>query len=550
MSLYGNIKKVDSSVFQFDKIYSSRVDLENNESSDGVYAGRYVLVEYGERWERLITDYTNENTDVYAVINGIKVRETRTYRENAEKDLIRFGAIYDSTVWQKIYFQGHDKYIMIAELNALAPKLDMESHEPITYVKQGQNIENPSNGLLAGSFDEDTQQLEIVRLINAREQYNSGYFDNIRDTEVSYLLHYPKSLQIEVGDQTINYNEKGFNPIYSYGEVDGPSAIALIPELKDNYTILMQDDHITPQKDNNGYYLAELKQNTDVDTKTLFINLPVFGNMMNTIYNLIYGIPATSDLSEGALRPYFKQYLRYNNFINTVKVQNINGDFEPLIIDGEIQKVEGHLEEYISTTNSWEPVVKKFEYIDENDIVGKEISPDFIVVKYKGNNGNFYNVGDPEIDSNLSGLYVLYNTLLEKEFTWTMQPPSGDDNFVQGDLNNVTDLSDLSKINSVGLASILQDLFGVKDPITGLARYFLYNDWTSNSNGEDSAPMILNKPYVVGGNQENYEYVERRLPWFEPDRQTGEDKIVGKKQFHVLQTSTSNTFSGGHYSID
>jgi len=51
-------------------------------------------------------------------------------------------------------------------------------------------------------------------------------------------------------------------------------------------------------------------------------------------------------------------------------------------------------------------------------------------------------------------------------------------------------------------------LFGVKDPITGLVRYFLYNDWTVDSNGEDNTPMILNKPYVVGGYQENYNYIE------------------------------------------
>ena len=545
MSLYGNIKKVDSSVFQFDKIYSSRVDLEDNEDSDGVYTGRYVLIEYGQRWINTQLE-PNENTeygDTYATINGIRVKERLEYRTNANKDLSRFGAIYDSTVWQKIYFQGRDKYIMVAELNAIAPKLDMQQHKPITYVKNNSESE-PKNGVLVGKYNEDTNDLEIVRLTNATEKYNEGYFDNAMDTEISYLLHYPSNLQIEAGDNTINYNQNGFNAIYSYGEVEGPSTIALVPKVKDDYTILREEDQVTPQKDPNGHYLAELKHDINVDTKTLFINFPSFGNAMNIIYNLIYGTPSedVQNLKNGVLRPYFKKFLRDIPFVNTVTVKNSNNELEPLIIDGKIQTVEGVLETYIEEIDAWEPVVKEFHYVNLNDIDNKKIEPNFIIIKFKDNNGNIYNKDDPAIDS-LNGVYILYNDLLGKEFTWTMQPPIGDDNFIQ----NAPTLKDLSKINTAGLASILQDLFGVKDPITGLVRYFLYNDWTVDSNGEDNTPMILNKPYVVGGYQENYNYIEQRLKQFDD---YGEEKKGKDKQYQVLQINTSTTFSGGHYTID
>jgi hypothetical protein len=50
MSLYGNIKKIETSAFQFDRVYSTRAEMDDSASSDGVYAGRYVLVEYGERF--------------------------------------------------------------------------------------------------------------------------------------------------------------------------------------------------------------------------------------------------------------------------------------------------------------------------------------------------------------------------------------------------------------------------------------------------------------------------------------------------------------------
>lgn len=549
MSLYGNIKKVDSSVFQFDKIYPNRAELEDNEENDGVYTGRYVLIEYGQRWIDVQLE-PNENTeygDTYATINGVRVKERLEYRTNANKDLTRFGAIYDSTVWQKIYFQGQDKYIMVAELNAIAPKLDMQQHDPVTYVKNNSNLD-PKDGILAGKYDKDTKNLEIVRLVNATEKYNEGYFDNAMDTEISYLLHYPKNLQIEAGDNTINYNQHGFNAMYSYGEEDGPSTIALVPKVEDDYVVLKENDNITPQKDPNGHYLAELKHDINVDTKTLFINFPSFGNAMNTIYNLIYGVPTenTQDLKNGILRPYFKQFLRNINFTNTVMVKDAIGELKPLTIDGAPKRVEGPLEIYIAETNSWEPMVKEFHYTDLNDINNKTIEPSFIKVKFKDNNGNIYNMTDPAID-NLNGVYILYNDLLGQEFTWTMQPPTGEDNFIQSNLDNIPILKDLSKVNSVGLASILQDLFGVKDPITGLARYFLYNDWTVNSNGEDSTPMILNKPYVVGGYQENYNYIELRLKQFDDD---GNVREGADRQYQVLQIATSPTFSGGHYTID
>lgn len=46
MGFYGNITNTSKTQFQFDKIYSSRYDMETQARTDGIYAGRYVLVEY------------------------------------------------------------------------------------------------------------------------------------------------------------------------------------------------------------------------------------------------------------------------------------------------------------------------------------------------------------------------------------------------------------------------------------------------------------------------------------------------------------------------
>ena len=46
MGFYGNITNTSRTQFQFDKIYSNRKAMEQATLTDGIYLGRYVLVEY------------------------------------------------------------------------------------------------------------------------------------------------------------------------------------------------------------------------------------------------------------------------------------------------------------------------------------------------------------------------------------------------------------------------------------------------------------------------------------------------------------------------
>ena len=48
MGFYGNITNVNKSTFQFDKIYPNRREMDISCASDGVFIGRYVLVDYDE----------------------------------------------------------------------------------------------------------------------------------------------------------------------------------------------------------------------------------------------------------------------------------------------------------------------------------------------------------------------------------------------------------------------------------------------------------------------------------------------------------------------
>ena len=93
---YGNINNINRSQFHFDKIYTSRVEMEANKNIDDVYIGRFVLIEYG---------------------NG------DAFNDNMAKDIKEHGKSFDSTVWQKVNKDGIDSYIMIAELNNIPPEI-------------------------------------------------------------------------------------------------------------------------------------------------------------------------------------------------------------------------------------------------------------------------------------------------------------------------------------------------------------------------------------------------------------------------------------------
>lgn len=49
MGFYGNITNTSNTTFQFDRIYSNRLAMDANANNDGIFIGRYVLVEYDQK---------------------------------------------------------------------------------------------------------------------------------------------------------------------------------------------------------------------------------------------------------------------------------------------------------------------------------------------------------------------------------------------------------------------------------------------------------------------------------------------------------------------
>lgn len=168
MGFYGNVTNTDKTTFSFDLTYNTRLDMDKNANTDGVFLGRYVLIDYdGE----VVKAYYNPETDrfyntanfqvstviqphesiimqnlhdamspqsfyqwnkvsgQYSVLNANTV-----YQARFAQDVKEYGRAYDSTVWVKRFdtVTGTYKYAMIAELNAVVPTLHMVVNQPNT----------------------------------------------------------------------------------------------------------------------------------------------------------------------------------------------------------------------------------------------------------------------------------------------------------------------------------------------------------------------------------------------------------------------------------
>jgi hypothetical protein len=96
MGFYGNITNTARTQFQFDRVYANRYEMEQKTSTDGVYAGRYCLVEYDREvhtdtlqrvWEFDGAYYTTNSKDATNLLtwgnttNGMVVFTAETSNE-------------------------------------------------------------------------------------------------------------------------------------------------------------------------------------------------------------------------------------------------------------------------------------------------------------------------------------------------------------------------------------------------------------------------------------------------------------------------------------
>lgn len=217
---------------------------------------------------KCINDNNSVNGDIaeFKLISASESNYTKNY--NIDTAVYGEGRGYDSTVWQKVYTQGTEKYVMIAELNSVVPTFDLSA-------------DAPTMEPVTPHFDADSTnvyyKLHWQPAWGFRVAKASG---TNSDTEVvwQHSSYDPTTDKVNTSTErvagAINFNEPGFN-------------------------------ETTPNVDNSGNYITVLPtglsgknynthDGTGVskpapDIQEMKINLPAIGNMMSKAWDIIHG---------------------------------------------------------------------------------------------------------------------------------------------------------------------------------------------------------------------------------------------------------------------
>lgn len=336
MGFYGNITNTARTQFQFDKIYPNRVAMERARTTDNIYLGRHVLIEYDTLGLDGYIEVQVKNNKLYynpkgstSFITELKLGDVEigdivyeTYSFNGTEahtfykitgedkdskvlqyssvisdngnpyvanyniDIMAYGAGrgYDSTVWQKVYSGEQEKYVMIAELNTVVPTFDVSADAPTmspivphfdtrsTDVYYKLHWQAPWGFRLAAADSENQSDLKTTWV---RHKYDKDSGTTI--TEYYYPDKDEWKINQPINDNinaAIYFNAAGF-------EEDIPSYV----EGVNNEIKMTLGQSGNEYNKHDGSVDVEVKD----DIQELTINLPGVGNMMSKAWDIIHG---------------------------------------------------------------------------------------------------------------------------------------------------------------------------------------------------------------------------------------------------------------------
>lgn len=309
MGFYGQITNSNKASFTFDKTYANRSAMESECQNDGVFLGRYVLIEYDNPAIGVYYNYKLQNGEIYAsqalneeskitavlnrlyqdIVTGIfyvglangKVKaadisaDKTPYAYNYNIDVTEYGRGYDSTAWVKRYDTANNtyKYTMIAELNTVVPELHVLIDPP-------------------------------------QEKAHTPYWDH-ESTNLDYYLHLAgnyhdtikRAASSEVSDEIVNR----LNPQWTYDPIKGiedykSTTEAINADIFYNkagfdsnvHKYVTMDDTINFSETSGGrrYATDVFHPHTKVDqldTREWYIRLPSIGNAICQVWDKMYG---------------------------------------------------------------------------------------------------------------------------------------------------------------------------------------------------------------------------------------------------------------------
>lgn len=332
MGFYGNISNTSKTTFTFDRIYNNRLQMDNNCASDGVFLGRYVLVEYGLPASQYIIGYLDNNGNMYDDPTDrsdshiilcekgkmVKVNRNRywylytgdtksngspywryltritndrvddeQYNKNYQIDYPVYGRGYDSTVWIKQYVNNQETYIQIAELNTVVPNFSIYPllpQDPYVAVDNTNIVYQPGKYYY---YDETDSHYKLDnndtktegRVYYLESELGPAITADQSSTNLLYKLRVPTNFQLDLDGNNIYYNKEGFSKTKrSYDGITDNSINYKLSQSGYRFYYNVEQDNVVGEPIEDGY-----------DRKSLVVKLPALGNAVCETYDLLYG---------------------------------------------------------------------------------------------------------------------------------------------------------------------------------------------------------------------------------------------------------------------
>lgn len=368
MGFYGNITNVNNTTFVFDKIYPNRVTMDDNTYNDGIFIGRYVLVDYDEDddislytrlykrysydgdwtldyfyftypeneiWndeenrarfidipyyiyneeikeyqvnpERLKTEYIHhifngeivytldESTGIRTFYKCTKAAENYggaieyahfelmdepadadIYYKNFQIDRKRYpmmGRGYDSTVWQKVYTNEQEKYVLVAELNSIVPTFGL-TIDPPTLTPRQPHFDADSTNVYYRLHVQPSWGFRIAEEEEKHSDMRVSSYTPVWDSEMGN-----NKWQEERYDGAIFYNRQGLSS----------DARKVYPEEWQEDVIKVVPTGKSGQLYNTSHESGSFIQTEQPDILEMTFNLPSLGNAISDIWDIVYG---------------------------------------------------------------------------------------------------------------------------------------------------------------------------------------------------------------------------------------------------------------------
>ena len=331
MGFYGNITNTSKTTFTFDKIYSNRLQMDNSCTSDGIFLGRYVLVEYGLPATQYLVGYLDnkimyddpfDRSDSHIILceNGKLVKVKRSnqwylyvgnvtasgtkewkyltritndrvddeqYNLNYQIDYPVYGRGYDSTVWIKQYINNQETYVQIAELNTVVPNFSIYPllpQDPYVAVDDASVVYQPGKYYYYDEVDshyklDNNDTKTEGRVYYLESELGPAITADQSSTNLLYKLRVPTNFQLDLDDNNIYYNKEGFSKTKrSYDNTTENSINYKLSQSGYRFYYNVEQDNVVGEPIDDGY-----------DRKSLVVKLPALGNAICDTYDLLYG---------------------------------------------------------------------------------------------------------------------------------------------------------------------------------------------------------------------------------------------------------------------